>query len=62
LRNLSGRTLSQPRAKGWCRFHEKLVYPDKYIQKCRLSTGGKVCKHFTYKMPSYITKENRKRR
>jgi hypothetical protein len=47
----------KPRAKGWCVYHDKLVYPDKFAQKCRTATGGKRCKHFTYKLPNYIKKE-----
>lgn len=53
-------TSNRQKAKGWCLFHKKLVYPDKFTSKCRTGSGGKRCKHFTYTIPSYIKKRRKK--
>jgi hypothetical protein len=44
------------RAKGWCLYHERLVHPDKFVQKCRTSSGGKRCKYFTFTIPEHLKK------
>jgi hypothetical protein len=38
---------------GWCRLHEYMVSQAKFNTQCRSALGGKRCKEFTYKVPSW---------